>query len=91
MSDIGHNNPPPSIAVHELAKIVSEIEALETSRAEVAEDIKLTYAKAKGAGFDVKTLRRTIALRKMKRGDRHDQAALLQLYCEALGVDDIFL
>ena len=48
-------------------------------------DIKEVYAEAKGDGYDVKTLRQVVRIRKMDRADRQEQEAMLDLYLAALG------
>jgi uncharacterized protein (UPF0335 family) len=41
---------------------------------------------AKGNGFDVKTMRQILKIRKMDASDRDEQEALLDLYMHALGM-----
>ncbi|MEE2997184.1 MAG: GapR family DNA-binding domain-containing protein, partial [Pseudomonadota bacterium] len=43
---------------------------------------------AKGTGFDVKTMRRVISLRKMDASDRQEAEFLLDTYLSALGMID---
>jgi uncharacterized protein (UPF0335 family) len=81
----GHNSAP--VAVRELRAFVERIEALEDRKALIAEDIKGVYVEVKSGGFDVKTLRKVIALRKIDDEKRVEQANLLQLYADALGLD----
>ncbi|MBC7140436.1 MAG: DUF2312 domain-containing protein, partial [Defluviimonas sp.] len=49
-------------------------------------DIKEVYAEAKGNGFDTKTLRQVIRLRKQDKAERQEQEAILDLYMSALGM-----
>ncbi|MEE8500284.1 MAG: GapR family DNA-binding domain-containing protein, partial [Kiloniellales bacterium] len=44
------------------------------------------YAEAKGDGFDVKTLRQVVQLRKMDSDDLAEREALLDIYKRALGL-----
>lgn len=74
------------VAGGQLRAIVERIERLEEEKAEVGEQIKEVYAEAKGNGFDTKTLRRVIALRKKKPEERSEEAAMLDLYSHALGM-----
>ncbi|MEM7685837.1 MAG: GapR family DNA-binding domain-containing protein, partial [Pseudomonadota bacterium] len=53
---------------------------------EVAEQIKEVYAEAKGNGFDAKTLRKIVSLRKKPTEEREEEEALLDLYLSALGM-----
>ena len=52
----------------------------------LGDDIKEVYAEAKANGFDVKTLRQVIRLRKQDTSERAEQEALLDLYLHALGM-----
>ena len=77
-----------STTVHasQLRAIVERIERLEEEKKEVAEQIKEVYAEAKGNGFDVKTLRKIVSLRKKKPEERSEEEAMLDLYMQALGM-----
>ena len=57
------------------------------SQAALAADIREVYAEAKSTGFDVKTMRQVIKLRKLDRDDRQAQEHLLDLYKQALGLE----
>lgn len=74
------------LAAEQLASIVSRIERLEDEKKNLSDDIKDVYAEAKSNGFDVKTLRAVIRLRKQDRAEREEQQALLDLYLSALGM-----
>lgn len=69
-----------------LRDIVERIERQEEEKKAIAEDIKTTYLEAKVAGFDVKALRKIIALRKMDPADREELEAIIDLYQHALGM-----
>lgn len=69
-----------------LKSFIERIERLEEEKAATATDIKEVYAEAKGTGFDVKTMRQIIRLRKMESADRAEQEELLDLYKRALGM-----
>ncbi len=75
-----------TIAVGQLRSFIERIERLEEEKAALAEDIREVYAEAKGNGFDTKTMRQVIKIRKMESADRQEQEALLSLYLEALGL-----
>lgn len=70
----------------QLKSIVERIERLEEDKAAIAEDIRQVYAEAKSNGFDVKTLRRVIALRKKESAERAEEQAILEVYMGALGM-----
>jgi uncharacterized protein (UPF0335 family) len=83
----GHTLPQAmnKAAVEKLKQMVARIEKLEEEKKGVAEDIKESYAEAKGLGYDTKALRRAIALRKIERQAREEQEQMLDLYMHALG------
>lgn len=69
-----------------LQSVVERIERLEAEKAGIASDIKDVYAEAKGNGFDVKILRKVIALRKIDAAERVEQETLIETYMQALGM-----
>ncbi len=69
----------------QLKSIVERIERLEEEKKTIADDIKEVYAEAKGNGYDVKVLRKLIALRKRDVEERAEEEAILELYEQALG------
>lgn len=75
-----------TIARDQLKSIVERIERLEEEKQALADDIKEVYAEAKANGFDTKTLRTVIRLRKQDKAERQEQEALLDLYLHALGM-----
>ena len=75
------------IAGEHLRSLIERIERLEEERSGIAGDIRDIYTEAKSAGFDVKTVRQVVRLRKMEKADRDEQEALLDLYRHAIGMD----
>ena len=75
-----------TVSAGQLRSIIERIERLEEEKKEVAEQIAEVYAEAKGNGFDVKTLRKIITLRKKKPEERSEEEAMLELYMNALGM-----
>jgi len=73
-------------AAEQLKSIVERIERLEEEKKSLSDDIKDVYAEAKGNGFDTKTLREIVRLRKMDAADRAERDALLETYMQALGM-----
>ena len=67
-----------------LKQTIARIERLEAEKAELAADIREVFAEAKSFGFDTKTLRKVIALRKVEAHERAEQEAMLDLYMGAL-------
>ena len=77
---------PVGVARDQLKSIIERIEKLEEEKAAIADDIKEVYAEAKANGFDTKTLRQVVRLRKQDSAERQEQEALLDLYMHALGM-----
>ena len=74
------------IAGDRLKSFIERIERLEEEKRALAEDIKEVYSEAKGVGFDVKTLRQIIKIRRLDQEDLDEQEALLDTYKRALGM-----
>ena len=74
-----------STAQTQLKTIIERIERLEEDKAAVMADLKDVYAEAKGNGFDVKTLRKVVRIRKQDRAKRQEEEAILDLYLSAIG------
>ncbi len=84
MDDAAFNTE--SVAADQLKSFIERIERLEEEKAGIAGDIKEIYAEAKGNGFDVKVMRKIIALRKRDYAERQEEEAILELYLQALGM-----
>ncbi|CAN5349986.1 DUF2312 domain-containing protein [soil metagenome] len=69
----------------QLKSIVERIERLEEEKKTISDDIKEVYAEAKGNGYDVKVLRKVIAIRKRDANERAEEEAILDLYLQAVG------
>jgi uncharacterized protein (UPF0335 family) len=76
----------PNIPADRLKSVVERIERLEEEKRGTANDIKQVYAQAKGAGFDVKVLRKLIADRKQDVNDLDEFETVLATYKRALGM-----
>ncbi len=74
------------IAGDQLKSIIERIERLEEEKSGIASDIKDIFAEAKGNGYDVKTLRKVISLRKKDAAERDEEEHLLDTYKRALGM-----
>jgi uncharacterized protein (UPF0335 family) len=85
MSKVGHNSKT-TFAQGQLRSLVERIERLEEEKKTIAGDIKEVYAEAKANGFDTKTLRKVIALRKKEAAEREEEQLMLDLYLSALGM-----
>lgn len=73
-------------AKDQLMALVERVERFEEEKRTIADDIKGVFAEAKANGFDVKTLRTVIRMRRQDTGERQEQQALLETYLHALGM-----
>ncbi len=93
MAEAAHNLPDDDtqdvggVAGKRLKSFLDRIERLEEEKKGLAEDIKEIYAEAKGTGFDVKTMRKILKLRKMETDKRREEEELLELYKAAIGLE----
>ncbi len=83
----GHNKQG-GIAAEHLESLIKRVENLEEQKAEIANDIKEVFAEARGHGFDPKTMKHMIKLRKMDAQEREEYEALIDIYKAALGMLD---
>ncbi|MCE3255828.1 MAG: hypothetical protein K0R25_1322 [Rickettsiaceae bacterium] len=81
MSDINKNTSEL------LKKYIEGIEAFEEQKKDLASSIKEVFDEAKSAGFDVKTMRKIISMRKLDKAKLDEQEYLLETYKEALGMN----
>jgi uncharacterized protein (UPF0335 family) len=75
-----------SIAADELRLLIERIERLEEEKKAIADDVKDVYGEAKARGYDTKTMRAIVRLRKMESHVRQEADALLETYRAALGL-----
>ena len=75
-------------SAEQLRLFIERIETLEEEKKGIADDIKDVYAEAKGTGFDTKTMKTIVRLRKMEKAARQEAEALLDVYKTALGLVD---
>lgn len=85
-SSEGQPKDTGGIGGQRLASFIERIERLEEEKAALMEDLKEVYAEAKGVGFDVKTIRKIVSLRKMDSEKRRETEELLDLYKSAIGM-----
>jgi uncharacterized protein (UPF0335 family) len=71
----------------QLKAIIERVERLEEEKKGLAGDIRDVYAEAKAGGFDPKILRRIVRIRAEDPGKRAEEAALLEAYLAALGME----
>jgi len=73
------------VAADRLKSFIERIERLEEEKKNLIADVREVYAEAKSSGFDTKTMRKVVALRKLDTSERQEQEALLDTYLRALG------
>ncbi|MDX3909934.1 MAG: DUF2312 domain-containing protein [Sphingobium sp.] len=76
-----------NVAADQLRLLIERIERLEEEKKGIADDIKDVYGEAKSTGYDVKTIRTIVRLRKMENHVRQEAEALLETYKAALGIE----
>ena len=74
------------VTAGELRQFVERYERLEAERRDLAEQMKEVLAEARARGYDVKVLRKLIALRKRDSAEVSEEEAILELYKQALGM-----
>lgn len=79
----GHN----SVVADELRQIIERVEQLTAEKQALQGDISDIFAEAKGRGFDVKVLKKIIAIRKRDANDIAEEEAVLEIYKSALGMN----
>ena len=74
------------VAAEQLRLFIERIERLEEEKKGLSADIKDVYSEAKSNGYDTKTMRKIVALRRLESHVRQEAEALLETYCAALGL-----
>jgi uncharacterized protein (UPF0335 family) len=75
---------PVDVAGDHLLTIIERIEEIEGEIGELTEAKKEIYLEAKGNGYDIKTLREVIRIRKQDPKQRDEQESLLDVYLQAI-------
>lgn len=78
---IGHNSG--GVSGDRIKSFVERVERLEQEKKALGDDIKDVYSEANGSGFDAKTIRKIVSLRKSSLDKRRIAQELLELYCSA--------
>lgn len=75
-----------TIAKEQLKSIIERIEHLEEEKRNISYDIKEIFLEAKMNGFDIKTIKEIIKLRKKDKTELDEEQHLLDTYMMALGM-----
>lgn len=87
---VGHNSGTQDVggvAGARLKSFIERIERLEEEKSAISDDIKDVYAESKGVGFDAKTIRKIVSLRKLDTEKRREADELLDMYKSAIGME----
>lgn len=74
------------ISADQLRLFIERIERLEEEKKSMSDDIKDVYAEAKSNGYDTKTMRVMVRLRRMEKHHRDEAEAMIETYAAALGL-----
>ena len=74
------------IGAERLRSFIERVERLEEDRSNLNADIREVYSEAKSVGYDAKTMRQIVRLRKLDPNERQEQEHLLEVYRNAVGV-----
>jgi len=77
---------PYKVTAGELRQFVERYERLDEEKRAVAEQQKDVMAEARARGYDIKVLKKLIALRKRDSAELSEEEAVLELYKQALGM-----
>ena len=75
-----------TVAADLLRLFIERIERLEEEKKAIADDVRDVYSEAKANGYDTKTMRAIVRLRRMETHTRQEMDALLDTYRTALGL-----
>ena len=75
-----------NVSAEQLRLFIERIECLEEEKRGMMDDIKDVYNEAKSTGFDTKTMKTIVRLRRMEKHHRDEADALLETYRQALGL-----
>jgi len=76
-----------NVSAEQLRLHIEALERLGEEKQGIADDMKERFALAKAEGFDLKTLRAILKLRKLEKHVREESDMLLETYRSALGLE----
>ncbi len=77
---------PYAVTADELRQFIERYEQLEAEVKDIREQQKELKAEAKGRGYDVETMMKIVAMRKMKPDELAEKEAVLEVYKAAMGM-----
>lgn len=81
-----HSDASYRVAARELRQFIERAERIAEDIKAMQDESKDLFAEAKSRGYDVKVLKRVIALRKRSPDEIAEEEAVLDMYRAALGV-----
>ncbi len=75
-----------TVAAEQLRLFIERVERLEEEKKGIADDIRDVYSEAKANGYDTKTMRAIVRLRRLETHVRQEADALLETSRNALGL-----
>ena len=87
LKDDDEASGPQTVAADQLRAFIERIERVQEDIGALSDDRKEIYAEAKAMGFDTKTIRTLVRLRKKDEAERQEEEAILDLYKAALGME----
>lgn len=78
--------PVALLSFDKLRNLIEQIERLQEEYQGLSDDVKDTYSEAKANGFDPRSIRAIIALRRVDPTLREESERLLEAYREGLGL-----
>ena len=76
----------PSISNQQLRAFIERIERLEEEKKNLTQDMSEVYSEAKSNGYDIKIMKKIVALRKKDTNERLEEGILIDTYLVALGM-----
>lgn len=85
-ADVAVRDAAYRVTAGELRQFVERYERLEAEKKEQADLMKDVLAEARARGYDVRALKKLIALRKRDASEVAEEEAILDLYKQAMGM-----
>lgn len=74
------------IEAQDLINTINKIEKLEEEKIELNDLVKDAYSEAKSKGYDIKTIKHILKLKKMDKDKLAEEDGLIELYRNAVGI-----
>ncbi len=75
-----------NVTAAELRQFIERLEHLEAEKKDIGDQIKEVLAECRGRGYEVKVVRKILAIRKRDKDDVAEEEAILEMYKQALGM-----